>query len=444
MSIKGNGIQSTFIAGLGAQFKRYFYSTVAKNAFSLYLIHFANYLIPLVTVPYVVRVLTPHGYGLVAFGMSLIGYFMVVVDYGFTFSATRRISVQRNDSISVSRTAFNVWAAKILLCVGGLAVLLVLITVVPQLRQVDQLMLILYGMVVGNVLFPVWLFQGMERMVAISVINLVMRLFVVIGIFTLIHRPEDYLLYAGLTSMGSIGAGIAGVGVALHMFKLPFVFPSWRGIGEALVEGWMLFLSMASVSLYTVGNAFILGLLTNHTAVGYYAAAEKIVKAVLGLLGPLSQAVYPRFSKMASDSKALALKWGRRMLLLMGGLGLTLSMALFVGAPAIVRIVLGPEYGPSTTVIRILAALPLLIGISNVLGIQTMLPFRRERAFASVLLCAGLINIGLAILFAPIWQESGMAAAVLLSEAFVTVSMLIYLRLANLNPLTVRGEVNEQ
>jgi PST family polysaccharide transporter len=175
-------------------------------------------------------------------------------------------------------------------------------------------------------------------------------------------------------------------------------------------------------------------MLTNPTVVGYYSAAEKIVKAILGLLGPVSQAAYPRFTKMASESKAMALQWGQRMLLLMGSMGFILSISIFFGAPLIVRIVLGPEYEPSIMVMRILSGLCFLIGTSNVLGIQIMLPFGKDKAFTSILFGAGLINIALSILLAPIWQESGMAVAVLLSETFVTGVMIIYLQLQKLNP----------
>jgi PST family polysaccharide transporter len=197
----------------------------------------------------------------------------------------------------------------------------------------------------------------------------------------------------------------------------------------------MLFLSTASVSLYTVGNAFILGLLTDPTAVGYYSAAERIVKAVLGLLGPIAQAAYPRFSRMASESKVLALQWGRRMLAVMGSLGLNLSLAVFAGAPLIVRTVLGPDYGPSVMVMQILAGVCFPIAVSNVLGIQIMVPFGKHEVFAVILLGAGLINTALGVLLAPIWQESGMAVAVLLTETFVTGTMFIYLLLCQLNPL---------
>lgn len=402
-------------------------SSVAKNAASLYAIQFANYILPLITVPYLVRVLGPAGFGAVAFGQSLIAYFVLFVDYGFALSATRKISVERNDLIGVNQIVFNVWAAKTLLCIAGFAVLLPLLILVPKLREVALLLLILYGTVIGNVLFPIWLFQGMEKMVAITVINLVMRLLVVIGIFTLIHRPEDYLLYAGLTSLGSIGTGLAGVVVAYHMFKLHFIIPSWRGIWQALVEGWTLFLSTASVSLYTVGNAFILGLLTNHTVVGYYSAAEKIVKAILGLLGPISQAAYPRFSKLAAESKEKALLWARRMLIFMGSVGFSLSVGIFISAPFIVSLLLGPQYDPSVAVMKIIAFLPFLIALSNVLGIQVMLPFGKDRAFTLILFSAGILNVSIAVLLAPIWQAAGMASSVLLSELFVTLSMFIYL-----------------
>jgi len=409
-------------------------SSVVHNAASLYVIQFAQYILPLITVPYLVRVLGPAGYGTVAFGQSLIAYFVIFVNYGFGFSATRKISVERNDPIAVNRTVFNVWAAQGLLCIAGFVVLLILTATIPKLREVMGLLFILYGMAVGSVLFPFWLFQGMEKMVMVSVINLIVQLFVVIGIFTLVHRPEDYLLYAGLTSAGSISAGLIGAGVAFIMFRLHLVVPSWRGIWETLSEGWMLFLSQASISLYTVGNAFILGLLTNYTVVGYYSGAEKIVRAGLGLFGPITSAAYPRFSKLASESKDESLRWARRMAIFMSSLGLVLSVVMLVGAPVIVRMMLGPEYQPSIAVMRILAMLSLPLSVSYVLGIQVMLPFGRDKAFTAIPLSAGLINIAIAFLLVPAGGERGMAVAYLLSETFVAATIFIYLWFHHLNP----------
>jgi len=313
-----------------SKIKKYLSSTVAQNAASLYLIHFANYLLPLITVPYVVRVLTPFGYGLVSFGQSFIGYFSIFIDFGFNLSATRRISVSRYDQGEIRRIVFSVWAAKLLLFMLGFIILLLLINLVPTLMENTNLLLVLYTATLGQVLFPTWLFQGLERMVYISVINLSIRVLVVVGIFALIKQPEDYLLYAGLNSFGSILAGVVGGIWAFRLASLQLLIPTFGEIWETLKEGWLLFLSRASVSLYTVGNAFILGMLTNPTVVGYYSAGEKIVKSLIGLLGPMAQAAYPRFAKIAADSKSLALYWSRLMIFIMGGIGLSISILILL------------------------------------------------------------------------------------------------------------------
>jgi len=411
-------------------------SGVGKNAVSLYLIQFANYILPLVLVPYLVRVLGPEYFGLVSFAQGLIAYFNIFVDYGFTLSATRRISVERNNPVAVSKTASSVWVAKGLFCLLGLCILILLTKTIPKFQELGRLFLILYGTVVGSALFPIWLFQGMEKMFFISLINLSMRLIVITFIFLLVRKPEHYMLYASLTSLGAIGAGLVGMTVAIFKFRIRLILPSLEDIKQVLKEGWFLFLSTASISLYTAGNAFILGLLTNPTVVGYFSAAEKIVKGVMNLLGPIREAAYPRFSKLALESKAKALDWGKRMMLVMSSLGLLLSLTLLLGAPLIVKILLGSEYTPSIAVLRVLSGLPLLVAMSNVLGIQIMLPFGKDRAFMAILFGAGLTNIICATLLAPILEATGMAIAVMISETFVTTSMFIYLQQWGLNPLS--------
>lgn len=398
-------------------------STVARNAASLYLLEFANYIVPLVTVPYLVRVLGPAGYGAVAFAQGFINYLMLFVEYGFNWSATRKISVRRDDHETMNRITFHVWAAKGLLSLLGLAILLLLTAALPKLREVYTLLLALYGIVLGNVMFPTWLFQGMERMLAISVINLGVRIAVLAGVFTLVDRPGDTVVYAALIGAGSLTAGLVGAMTAVRIFSLKCVSVTRAGVWEALKEGWVLFLSMASVGLYTAGNPFILGILTNHTVVGYYSVAEKIVKAMLGILAPLSQAAYPRFSKLAVESKEEAIFWGRRMLLLMGGTGFGLSVVIFLTAPLIVGLLLGPQYRPSIMAMKIISFLPFLVALSNVLGIQIMVPFGMERGFTLILFAAGLLNVSLAVLLVPRWQAAGMAFSVLISEIFVTLAM---------------------
>lgn len=189
-----------------------------------------------------------------------------------------------------------------------------------------------------------------------------------------------------------------------------------------LKEGWVLFLSKASVSLYTAGNAFILGMVTDHTVVGYYSAAEKIVKSILGFLGPIAQAVYPRFSKLAAESREMALLWGRRMLLLMGGVGFSLTVVVLVSAPVIVDILLGSQFKPSKAVIRFLSPVIFLVALNNVMGVQILFPLHYDRFVFNSVLTAGLLNVAMALVFVPLWSANGMAISVVITEIFVTLA----------------------
>lgn len=410
-------------------------SSLSRNVISLYVLQFANNILPLIVVPYLLRVLGAEKFGAVAFGQSLMNYFVLVVNYSFDWYATREVSVQRDDLGKVIQIATGVWSAKTLLCVLGFLMLALLVLTVPRLGEVSTLLFVLYGIVIGNVLFPRWLFQGLEHLVVISIINLVSRLLFTLGAFVLIRHPSDFVLYAGLLSLKWLTAGLIGVWWAHKRLGILFSLSSWNGVWQSLAEGWMLFVSKGAINIYTAGNAFLLGLLTNNLVVGYYSAGEKLVKVVQGLITPISQAFYPRLSRIAAESRDRALFWGGRVLILVSGVGLILSIGLFIGAPLIVRITLGPGYGPSVSVMRILAFLPFIIGISNVLGIQIMLPFGYDRPFTTIVILSAIINLVTALFLVPIWQEDGMAMTVLITEIIITLTIFAYVSAKQINPV---------
>ncbi len=420
-------------------FNKFIGSTLGRNVFSLYMLQFANYILPFITMPYLVRVLGPEKFGFVAFGQSMMAYLVLLVNYGFDWSATRAIATERNNLQQVGHIACNVWAAKLLLCVLSFIILVGLTILVPRFWEMSILLYILFGIVVGNALFPQWLFQGLERMVTISTINLVMKIVITAFIFILVHEPEDFLKYAGLLGGQWFGAGILGFLWSIWRFRIRIELPRWRDIIQVLREGWAIFLSTAAISFYTTGNAFILGLLTNNMIVGYYSAAERIVKALHSLVSPLSQGFYPRVSSKASLGKEEGLHWARRALIFIGGMGAIISVGLLAGTPFIVKILLGSQYEPSIPVMRILSFLPFLIALSNVFGVQVMLPFHLDKPFLVILMIAGIINVLLAFVFVPLWQAVGMAIAVTLTEFYVTTSMFFYLQVKGLSIISYKA-----
>lgn len=409
-------------------------SRIGKNIISLYLLQISYYILPLITVPYLVRVLEPEKYGLVAFGQSLIAFFAFFINYGFDLTATREISKKRSDNREVSRIACGVWTAKAFLCLIGFSVLLFLILYVQRFGEISLLLIILYGIAAGNMLFPNWLFLGLERMKAISIINLSMRTITTMGVFILIRSSDDYLVYAGLLSFQWIFAGIIGVWFAFSKLKIRVCIPKMSDVSSVLLSGSALFISNIAQCVYYSGNSFILGVLTNYSTVGYYNAAEKIALSLVGLFKPVAYAVYPRFSRVASSSKNTVLLWGKRLIYVMGGLGLVATISIYIGASIIVKLVLGSEYEPSITVLKILSILPLIMALSDVLSLQIMLPFNKDNLYTIIRVSTATIHVALALILIPKFNENGMAFVFVISQSIILITTFLCLWYWRLTP----------
>jgi len=401
---------------------------LAENFFSLSVLQVVNYLLPLITLPYLVRVLGPEKFGLIAFAQAFIMYFAILTDYGFNLSATREISIHREERGKIKEIFSSVMMVKFLLGILSFIILGLILAFIPKFGNDWLIYIFTSGMVLGNILFPVWFFQGMERMKYITVLNIIAKGIFTVCIFIFIRKMADYLYVPLINSMGYLIAGGLSLRIVSKDFGIKFGLPTIETIKYQLKEGWHVFISTAAISLYTVSNAFILGLFTNNTIVGYYSAAERIIKATQGLLTPVSQTVYPYISKLVIESKERALDFIRKLVKVVGVGSFIISLLIFILAAPIVNIVLGTQYQQSIIVLQILAFLPFIIGLNNIFGIQTMLTFNLKRAFSKILVSAGLLNITLALILTPLYQHIGVSIAVLTTEIFVTLSMFLYLQ----------------
>lgn len=404
------------------------YRRLLENFLSLSTLQVLNYVLPLVTVPYLVRILGPERYGLISFAQAFVSYFTIFVDYGFGLSATREISIHRENKEKVSEIFSSVLVIK---CVFGLLSLItfaLIVSLVPRFKAEWTVFMFSFIAVFGNVLFPVWFFQGIERMKYITILNVLSRGIFTACIFLFIKKQADYALVPLISSSGALIAGGISLRIALRGFGVNLYIPAPEALIHQIREGWYVFVSTVAISLYTVSNTFLLGLFTNNTIVGYYSAAEKIIRAALGLLSPVSQTLYPYVSKLASESREKALNFVRKVFFLVGGGTFVISSLLFFLAPFVVDVLLGHQYKQSIPVLRILAFIPFIVGLSNIFGIQTMLPLGLKKEFSRIIVTAGIINVALALLLIPLWQHTGIATAWLMTETFVTAAMFFFLK----------------
>jgi len=398
------------------------------NFFSLSVLQAANYLLPLLSLPYLVRVLGPSNFGLIAFAQAFINYFVIFTDYGFNLSATREISIERENKDKVAEIFSSVMIIKGFFCLFSLIVLLLLLFFIPRFHNDWIIYIYAFGTVVGNAMFPVWFFQGIEKMKYTTFINVASKLFFTICVFIFIRNINDYTLVPLISSMGYLIAGIISMVVVFRNFGVKFKFSSVDTLKCQLKSSWYFFISNISISLVSGSNAFLLGLFVPNLFVGYYSAAEKLVKGSLCFVSPISGTLFPFISQLAKKSKKESLKLLKKILRFNMALGGVISLALFVFSPFIVNFVFGSEFTESVIVLRILSAIVFLLITNDIAGMQTMIPFGYEKAFSNIILMGSIVNILLLIILSPIFYHIGAAISWLASEIVITVSMFVFLK----------------
>jgi PST family polysaccharide transporter len=395
---------------------------LVHNTAALYGVQLCRKIFPLITMPYLARVLGPSVWGTVAFVSSLGEFIVLMIEFGFNLSATRQIAQARNSPEICGNVMAGVVGAQALLATASITAAWLASRFIPLLRDNPHLLWagVFYGVCQG--LNPLWFFQGLERLRLLATLEIVGKTIGVIGVFLVVRSPENAWLALLLQGIPPMLSAIIGMTIAYRQF--PFVVPTISLVRDALVSSWKLFVFRSGESLYGAGNAFILGLFAPIASVGYFAIAEKISKAAFGLLNPIREALYPRLSRLAAGSGVEMARLARIGAALMISGGFLLGIVLYAFAPFLIRTITGSNFSPAVTVLRIFALLPPLLSVTYSVGLQWLLPHGQDGVVNRIILTAGALNILMAFAAAPRFQHVGMAVSVLLAECFVCASMV--------------------
>ena len=373
--------------------------------------------IPLLTIPYLARVLGPAAWGPVLAAQAFGNWLGMIFDFGFELSGTRAVARARQSPDEMPEVVHGVQSAKSLLVLATGPLLLIAFVAIPVLRENRALFAWALGFAVLRGFSPLWFFQGIERVDTAVGVDTTFRAIAALGVFVFVRGAGDGWRVLALQTICTAATVVVLTVWLARQVRLRR--PALGAGARTLRGGASIFACRAWSGVYIQGNALILAALASPMTVAFFGGAERIVRAAINMLAPLTQAFLPRISYLHVADPEGARRMIRRALGGIGGLGVAMGAAALVGAPLLVHVLLGPGYEAAVPVLRLLGALPALVAINTVLGLYWALPFGYERDFLVSIVAAGLTNVALALVLVPRWGAAGMAASAIAAELVV-------------------------
>jgi PST family polysaccharide transporter len=383
------------------------------NFLSLSVLQVTVYIFPLITLPYLARVIGVDTFGEIAFASAIIMYFQTIVDWGFNFTATRDIARNRNNIHKISEIFCNVIGAKLLLLLGCTIIFTICIYFIPYLFEKRLLLWITYLYIPGHILFPDWFFQAMEKMKYITIMNVFSKLLFTVLVFLVIKNKEDYIFQPLLVALGFFMSGCISLWFVFHKFNIQFIFPSLLNIRNHIRNSWNMFISLLLPNLYTNFSVILLGAYGENIATGIYSGGKKFIDLSDQFMQVLSRTFFP-FLARRIDKHHLYVK-------ISGTISIVMGIVLFISSNLIVKIFYTDEFSSSSTVIRIMAISPFFLFLMNTYGINYLVLKNKENILRNIILYCSIGGflfawaavtqfgyIGVAITITSVWGIRGL------------------------------------
>ncbi len=407
--------------------------TVFKNYLYLLMIQGANFILPLITIPYLVRTLGINKFGIVMVAQSFAILLTIITEFGLDLSATRQVALIKNDKKKVSQYFFDVFFLKMVLVIIAFIILAFFIFFVDKFSREYLVYFFSFGMVFGQAIFPAFFFRGIEEMRIITIINVLAKVIFTISVFVIIKNQEDYHYVPILNGLGFILSGFLG-----FIFSLKYVSlkkPIFNKTISIAKESFSLFLSNMAVSFYTNINTLIVGVFISDTLAGVYSSMEKLVVATKSMYVPLYQALFPNL--VVKDKKTIV-SIINKMKYYMGGFGVIISCIIFLFAADILKLIYNDELITSYYIIFQILGLIGFLSSLNMLYVSLFFPaIKAFNQRLKILSMGGVFNVILVITLVQYYSIYGVAISATVSELFILI-VAFYLYRKKVSKLVVK------
>ena len=401
--------------------------SIKKNFIMNALLTMSSFIFPLITFPYISRVLLPEGTGKVQFVSSFVAYFNMIAQLGIPTYGIRACAKVREDRQALTRTAHELLFINLVMCVAAYFALGLSIAFIPRVNQEKTLFIIISLTLLLNAIGMEWLYKALEQYTYITLRSILFKAVSVAAMFFLVHSKEDYLVYGAISIFASSASNLLNFINARKYISMRPVggYDFRRHIRVVLV-----FFAMAcATTIYTNLDEVMLGFMKTNADVGYYHAAVKIKSILISIVTALGAVLLPRASYYIEHGRLDEFKRITRKALHFVFL-LAVPMVLYFTAFSREGILFlsGAAFEPSVRPMQIIMPTVLLIGITNVLGIQMLVPLGKEKTVLHSEIAGAIVDLLLNLWLIPRYAAAGAAIGTLAAEIAVLVIQYLALR----------------
>lgn len=383
-------------------------------------------LFPIITFPYASRILFAEGIGQIQFFQSIVDYIMLCTSLGIPLYAVREIARIRDNDLLRTKVTVEILLLHALLTLIGYGVVFVLIHLVAKIQVDIPLFLLLSTALLFNAIGVAWFYQGVEDFKYITIRTLLVRLFSLVSLFLFVKDKEDLFFYAAITVVANVGGNIFNFIRLRTYLKGSLLKGTELRPFKHLVPALRIFVLNLIISIYVNLDSVMLGFLKNDQSIGYYAAATRLTKAILGIVSSFGMVLLPRFSYMLGNNQMDEFKvMANKAVSFVIAVSLPLCIGLIFMANPIILLFCGVHFEPSILTLRFVAPIIIFIGLSGIMGMQILYPQGKERLVIISTLSGAIVNFCLNYLLIPSYAQYGAAIATFFAELSVTGIMIV-------------------
>ncbi|MCG3817815.1 hypothetical protein C5F63_05815 [Photobacterium damselae subsp. damselae] len=394
-----------------------------KNIIMLFFSQGVNYLVPIILVPYLVRVLGPIEYGKFNLALSIILYGCLFIDFGFNLYSSGKIAKASNKE-EINKTYTTTIITKLILFIPISIVIMAIPLFFEKFYDLKALLSILIIQLFSSVISTIWLYQGIEKVRIYSYVNIIIKLTSVPLIFLFVKTKFDLDILAIIQASTFFMSALILLFIA-HKENIQFVKIKITDIFYQLKHASPIFLGTISVSLYTMSTPIILGIMSTAFEVGQYTATDKIRGAFISMFLILSNVIYPRVNKLRIESETSALQFIKKVLYIQTSIGIIFSLIIYITSSFIVNHYLGLEFKQSILLLKIMSPMVILVPLSVLLSNYLLLSWEYKRYYLTVPIITCICHFIYVIPLSHSYGAIGSGLSILITE-LISFSLLTF------------------